>query len=111
VDAVGADEPVCGSERMLQVVGNLSRRQILKRPTAGRSFDIDAQARRIIGENAARELRSRNSACVSALPSDFPSTGVQQVFNAGDQSHGPKQCKSSNLRMWKRLAHAGGRGQ
>jgi hypothetical protein len=30
----------------------------LERPAAGRGFDINAQARRIIGENAARELRS-----------------------------------------------------
>ena len=52
MDAVRADEPVCGSERTLQMLGNIRRRQISKRPAAGRSFDIDAQARRIIGENA-----------------------------------------------------------
>jgi hypothetical protein len=50
MDAVGAEESVCGGECALQLVGNIRRRQILKRPTAGRSFDFDAQARRIIGE-------------------------------------------------------------
>jgi len=110
---VRADEPVRGSECTLQMLGNIRRRQILKRPTARRSFDINAQARGIIGELdcTARKLRSRSSACVSALPSDFPSAGVQQVLNARDISHGSQQCKRSDLRVRKRLAYAGGRGK
>jgi hypothetical protein len=59
MDAVGAEESVCGGECTLQTIGDVIRRQILERPAAGRRFDIDAQARRIIEENAARDLRSR----------------------------------------------------
>ena len=58
MDAVGAEESICGGECALQTIGDVIRRQILERPAAGRGFDINAQARRIIGENAARELRS-----------------------------------------------------
>ena len=56
MDAVGADEPVRGGERTLQMVDNIRRRQILKGPAARRSFDVNAQARRIIGENARSEI-------------------------------------------------------
>lgn len=59
MDAVGAEESVCGGECALQTIGDVIRRQILERPAAGRGFSIDVQAPRIIGENAARELRTR----------------------------------------------------
>lgn len=58
MDAVSAEESVCGGECARQTARDVTLRQILQRAVTGRNFVIDAQSWRIIGQNGARKLRS-----------------------------------------------------
>lgn len=106
---MSAVQAVGGGKCTLQSQGNVVLGQFLERTATGRSFSVDAQSSRIIGQAPVAQA-SGYSPRITAHPTDLASTRFKQVSQVRDEPHGPQQSECADLRFGKRFAHASRRG-
>ena len=106
MNAMCAAQAVGGGECASQPQGDITLRQFLERTAGGRSFSVDAQSLRIIGQ-ALVAWASRNAPRVTVHPADLSSARVEQaLYAARGEPHCPQQRECANLRVGERFADA-----
>jgi len=73
---MSAVQAVGSGDRALQPFCDIALRESLERTAGRRSFSVDAQSRRIIGQVT---LASGYSPCITAQPTDLASARLEQV--------------------------------
>ena len=105
MNAMCAAQAVGGGECASQPQGDITLRQFPERTAGGRSFSVDAQSLRIIGQ-ALVAWASRNAPRVTVHPADLSSARVEHALYICDHAAGPQQRECANLRVGERLSHA-----
>lgn len=107
---MSAAQAVGSGARAFQPQRDVALLQLLERTAGRRSFDVDAQSRRIIGQALLAEA-SGNPPRITIHPADLSSAWLEQVLYARNQPESSQQRECANLRPGERFVHASRTGQ
>src|ERR1700685_2834949 len=110
MNAMSAGQAVGRGKRALQPQGEVGLRQLLERTAGRRSFSIDAQSLRIIGQ-ALLVWVSGGAPRIAVYPANLSSAGLEQFLDARSKPKRSQQRECANLRVWECFADASRRGQ